>query len=338
MKELLSLAFILLISCTAASEEIVIGSTLPITGDLSMYGAALLQGIQMAVDELNADGIPVKLVALDNAGDPKKAITDLYMLDEVNSADGVMTSFEYITLASKHVAEERHLPMISFTVYRFSQEDSAEWVFRDFWDMGRVGADFGKVANQQYKTKAAIVGQDDSSFVHFKEAFEEVFSGEIISTQRFLYGEKDYRSMLALIPADTDILLFYGFPLESSILLRQAGELGITLPLLLTEGTEKIVMRGNEEVLRRLQAVSYQSARLSGEKAFIEKYFALHGYEPRPDVWYAYENTKLLAGIVLQCDKIPSCVQENLSHHFDAQHNKFRTVPLVAFTDRWRPI
>ena len=61
-------------SYTANNTEFVIGVSGPLTGDAAIYGTAVANSAQMAVDEINAagglNGVNFKLVAMDDKHDP----------------------------------------------------------------------------------------------------------------------------------------------------------------------------------------------------------------------------------------------------------------------------
>ena len=70
------------VGCNSAkNEEIVIGLSGPLTGDAAVYGTAVKNAAQMAVDEINAaaeanGGLKLKLIALDDKHDATKVETN----------------------------------------------------------------------------------------------------------------------------------------------------------------------------------------------------------------------------------------------------------------------
>ena len=67
-------------SYTAENTEYVIGFSGPLTGDAAVYGVAVNNSAQMAVDEINAagglNGVTFKLVATDDTHDATKVATN----------------------------------------------------------------------------------------------------------------------------------------------------------------------------------------------------------------------------------------------------------------------
>ena len=73
-------------SYTANNTEFVIGFSGPLTGDAAVYGVAVQNSAQMAVDEINAagglDGVKFKLEAMDDKHDATKVATNFAALME----------------------------------------------------------------------------------------------------------------------------------------------------------------------------------------------------------------------------------------------------------------
>lgn len=71
---------------TANNTEFVIGVSGPLTGDAAMYGTAVVNSAQMAIDEINAagglNGVKFKLVATDDMNDATKISTNYSSLFE----------------------------------------------------------------------------------------------------------------------------------------------------------------------------------------------------------------------------------------------------------------
>ena len=65
---------------TAKNTEFVIGLSGPLTGEAAVYGVAVKNSAQMAVDEINAagglNGVKFKLVMMDDMHDPSKIATN----------------------------------------------------------------------------------------------------------------------------------------------------------------------------------------------------------------------------------------------------------------------
>lgn len=85
---------------TSKNTEYVIGVSGPLTGAAAVYGVAVKNSAQMAVDEINAagglNGINFKFVATDDAHDPTKVATNYSTMME---QDGMQVSLGTVTTA-----------------------------------------------------------------------------------------------------------------------------------------------------------------------------------------------------------------------------------------------
>ncbi len=99
--------------CGKKDEAIVIGASGPLTGGASIYGIAVQNGAQMAVDEINANGglngVKFKLNMIDDQHDATKVEANYYALDEA----GMQVSLGCVTsspcMAFKSLAKQDNL-------------------------------------------------------------------------------------------------------------------------------------------------------------------------------------------------------------------------------------
>src|SRR5687768_9018273 len=125
-KLLLALAFLAMVACTrkgavpnaVASDEIVFGEFGAMTGAESSFGVSTHKGIQLAIDERNAQGgikgKKVRLVSYDDEGKADVAVTvvtKLVMQDKALLLLGEVASTR--SIAAGAVAQDYKIPMVS---------------------------------------------------------------------------------------------------------------------------------------------------------------------------------------------------------------------------------
>ncbi len=117
-RTLLGALWLLLAPVTQAVDEIKIGLTVSLSGDLAELGQQQLQGMQMWEEDVNARGAllgrPVKLIYYDDRSDPgtsARLYEGLINEDRVDLLLGPYSSD--ITLAASTVAEENGFPMLT---------------------------------------------------------------------------------------------------------------------------------------------------------------------------------------------------------------------------------
>ncbi|MBQ2989064.1 MAG: ABC transporter substrate-binding protein [Clostridia bacterium] len=157
-------------SYTANNTEFVIGLSGPLTGDAGMYGTAVINSAQMAIDEINAagglNGVKFKLVAMDDMNDAAKLPTNYASLYEggMQVSLGTVTSqpgLEFTNLS----AEDN----VFFLTPSASNDDvpantnGYQMCFAD-GNQGKVAAEF---VNENYK------GQTIGVFYKSDEAYSD---------------------------------------------------------------------------------------------------------------------------------------------------------------------
>lgn len=136
---------------TSGSGEFVIGMSGPLTGGAAVYGVAVQNSAQMAVDEINAagglNGYKFKLVATDDQNDPSKLATNYATLLE----KGVHVSLGTVTtkpcLEFKNLSKQDNL---FFLTPSATGDDVPE--FANGYQMCFADGDQGKVAAEYVNT------------------------------------------------------------------------------------------------------------------------------------------------------------------------------------------
>ena len=239
-------ALIWLIFSVAASsfaEPLKIGEVNPISGAIGQYGTTCHKGIELAIEQANAAGgvlsRSIELVTEDNQSKPGQTATIVRKLitqDKVVAIVGDLTSSA--TMEGAPIAQNAKVPMVTPLATNPKVTEIGDYIFRVcFVDefQGRVMARF---ATERLKaTKAAIltdVKQDYS--VGLGDFFKQTFtaaSGTIVREQSYSSGDTDFRAQLTSIKAARpDVLFVPGYYPEVSIILKQARQLGLTIPII----------------------------------------------------------------------------------------------------------
>ncbi len=322
--------------------EYKIGVTLPLSGNFSMYGESLLNGIHIAVSEYNdTHNNKVTVIAEDNAGETTRALSSFNKFVHLDKVGAVFNSFEYIGLATKDLAEENKIPHILFTTYVLSNKDNPTYTFRDYWGFKTVGNEFGNFLSSKNVSTIKILTQTDASYIDLENAITQKVS--IVQKEMFQYGETDFRSYITKLNINkNDSVFVYAFPVEASIIVKQMRELGIKPKyFVLTEGYES-PMTSNEQNMRYLSetgAVTYLSSEMHNETSFVQTYKQKFGSVPRADAFYAYEDTLKVISAMTTCGSNSlievqrECVKDELRKSFDEFNNIHRDLPLIRFSE-----
>ncbi|HEX8560834.1 MAG TPA: ABC transporter substrate-binding protein [Pyrinomonadaceae bacterium] len=218
-----------------------------LTGQTSSFGQSTKNGVQMAVDEINAaggiNGRKVEVVIEDDQGQPQQASTVVSKLinqDRVAAVIGEVASTNSLAAAPR--AQEAKVPMITPSSTNPKVTQVGDYIFRvcftdDF--QGAVAAKFA--ANTLKAKKAAILGDFNSDYSKgMTQYFVQEFTGaggQIVAQQTYTQTDADFKGQLTNIrSAAPDVLFVPGYYGQVGVIAKQAKELGITAPMLGGDG------------------------------------------------------------------------------------------------------
>lgn len=246
------LAALLMPSCApqknaADRSTIQIGFFGDLTGPTFNFGLSAKNGVLMAADEINQaggiNGHNLDIVIEDDKGSPEEAaqvtgkLIDRYKVIAIIGAGASGNS-----LAAAPKAQSAHVPLIAPSSTNPAVTQAGDYIFRAcFIDafQGEVMAKFA--ANTLKAKKAAIMLDFNSPYSRgLTEFFEFSFAkldGQIVAKQSYSQGDANYRGQLSLIKAaNPDVIYIPGYYGDVAIIARQARQLGLTVPLLGTDG------------------------------------------------------------------------------------------------------
>ena len=232
------------------SETIKIGANLELSGGVASYGQSIEEGLKLAIEEINKEGIDgkkIELVTFDNKSDAAEATNGAIKLisqDKVSAIIGAATSTN--TLAQVEIAQKNKTPLITPTgtnsTITFKEGVLNDFVFRTcFIDpfQGTVAANF---ASKDLKVKNAAIIIDSSSdyskglAASFQKSFEGS-GGKIVAEEAYVAKDTDFNAILTNIKAkNPDFIFLPGFYEEVGLIIKQARALGIDVPVMGGDG------------------------------------------------------------------------------------------------------
>jgi branched-chain amino acid transport system substrate-binding protein len=228
-------------------QEVKIGVVAPLTGDIPKVGESTQNAANMAVDEINnAGGLEiggatyrVVIQIEDNEAKAESAVaaaTKLITQDNVVAIIGPQASKQAVPTGQ--VANDRETPMISPWSTNPDTTRNRPWVFRAaFLDpfQGPVVAGF---AQEEFGAQTAAVLYDVASDYpkglaeNFRDAFQAQ-GGQVVAFETFSTGDTDFSAQLTKIgQANPDVIFTPQYYNEVPLIVQQARELGINVPIL----------------------------------------------------------------------------------------------------------
>jgi branched-chain amino acid transport system substrate-binding protein len=226
-----------------AQDAIKIGEVNPISGAIGAYGVTCHNGIKLAIDQANAGGgvlgKPIALLTEDNqskAGQTSTIVRKFVTQDKVVAIIGDLTSSA--TLEGGPIAQAAKIPMVSPLATNPKVTEIGDYIFRVcFIDefQGRIMARFA-LENLKLKKAAILTDIKQDYSVGLSGFFKETFvsgAGSLVREQSYSSGDTDFRAQLTSIKAaGPEVLFVPGYYPEVGIILKQARQLGITVPFL----------------------------------------------------------------------------------------------------------
>lgn len=347
------------------SDTIKIGANLELTGGVASYGQSVVEGMELAITELNKEGIDgkkFKLIKYDNKSDAAEATggaTKLTSQDKVSVMVGAATSTN--TLAQVQIANDRKIPLITPTGTNadITSKDGKvnDYVFRTcFIDpfQGTVAANFAK---DNLKAKTAAIYTDSSSdyskglAAAFKEAFTEG-GGTIVKEESFVQKDTDFQATLTNIKsAKPDFVFVPAFYEEVGLILKQARESGINVPFMGGDGWDspKLIEIAGAEALENTFITNHYSAEDPDEKiqGFVSAFKAKYK-DKSPDAFAAlgYDTAYFIADAIKRAggDATPEKIKDALEStdglalvsgkmKLDENHNPIKSASILKYVN-----
>jgi branched-chain amino acid transport system substrate-binding protein len=164
-------------------DDVLIGYTGDLSGVFAISGSGALKGIQSYIAEVNQgggiDGRKVKLVALDDAGDPTRALTNVQQLltqDHVQAMLG--STISGLCEAVQETLTKAKMPIVCTAAgpTQVSPPSPSKWVFEAQTSQDHMVAPvvdlIKKVEPSTPKPKVAYIYYDSASHIGFSKAFE----------------------------------------------------------------------------------------------------------------------------------------------------------------------
>ncbi|MFA5524060.1 MAG: ABC transporter substrate-binding protein [Tissierellales bacterium] len=283
-----------------SSDEIKVGLNYAYSGGAATYGQGLTEGIELAMEEINKNGgvlgKQLKTIKIDNkseATESANAATKLATRDKVVAILGSDTSGS--TKAAIPAAMQNNIPIISGSatdddVTVDSNGKVRDYVFKTCFNDSFQGILMAEFAYKDLGLKNAVILADTTSDYaqglskNFKETFTAL-GGTVQVEEAYQAKETDFKAVLTRIKGKNPGVLFVpGYYEEVGLIVRQARELGLDMPILGGDGYEspKLQEIAGNTALNKVYYSSHYSPLedseivLNFQKNFKEKY----GKEP----------------------------------------------------------
>ena len=305
---------------SAEGGTFVIGGLGPLTGDAASYGISVMQGGQIAVDEINAaGGVQV--------GDATYML-ELNFADDEASEDTVITAYNSLMDSGINALMGAVTSGACLAVIELSSQDGILQItpsgsalgcteydntFRlCFTDplQGTTLADYA-VDNLGASKIAVIYNNADEYSTGIMEAFveeAEAKGAEIVANEAFVTGDVDFRTQLTSIKAtDAELICVPAYYQDATYITQQAKDLDMDIPFIGSDGWDGVL--GTVTDVTTVEGAVFLSPFLASDPAvadFVEAYEA--AYNATPDQFAAdgYDTVYVIKAAMEQAGSIES--------------------------------
>ena len=313
------------VSSASGKKVIKIGVNDVLSGTGAQYGQRNLEGLRLAIDEINQkggiNGAKIELLVFDNKFDKAEALniaTRLATKEKVLAIVGLSTSG---TAKSASLAAEKYkVPLITgnavaetVTVDERTGK-TKKYVFRICFSSSIEGALISKftISSLKLKNVAIVYNASNDYSKEVTKGFEEAFTkagGKVVMKEAFSQGEQDFRSILTKIKAkNPQAIITPVYYDEAGLIIKQARELKINVPIIGGDALDdpKTVETAGREYCNNVYFVTFYSSQSPDKEVqdFVKRYKERYKVEPNSIAALGYVSGKFLIDAIKRANTI----------------------------------
>lgn len=239
-------------TAAAAGDTIKVGVMGPLTGSLSVYGQAVVNGACLYLKQVNAkggiNGKQIEIVSEDEQGDATQAVTVFTkMCDQgITALIGDVTTAPTLAVAAESV--DYNMPMVtaSATAEAVTYDAETDTVYSNVFRTTFTDPFQGKkMADYAYEKlgyrKAAVIFKKGADYneglaENFVKEFESL-GGTIVDQENYSEGDVDFKTQLtSILGKSPEVVFCPNYYEEVGQILAQAESVGLNIPFLGGDG------------------------------------------------------------------------------------------------------
>jgi len=308
-----------------AGDTIKIGANLEMTGNNATFGKSASNGAKLAIKQINASGGVIgkqlSLVVADNKSEAAEAANSMQKLitqDKVVAVIAPIASSSVI--AGAQVNQDNKVLAISPTASNPkvtvdpATNKVRDYLFRAAFIDPFQGAVMANFATKTLKAKTAAIYIDNSSDYakglgqFFKETFIKN-GGQIVAEEAYLAKDTDFKATLTKIKVvNADVVFVPGYYQEVGMLIKQAREIGLMMPILGGDGWDsaKLPEIAGAQALNNTFFANHYSPDDNSPaiKTFVEAYKKEYNETPDAFAALAYDATMMVIESIKKANSV----------------------------------
>jgi branched-chain amino acid transport system substrate-binding protein len=297
-----------------AGDDIKVGINVELSGGVASYGTNARDGAILAIEEINkAGGVldkKIKPIERDckSIADEAMSVSAALMGEKIVAQIGPLTSGD--VAGSTPVMMENKVPLIApaATAANVTVDDKTgktrDYIFRVCFIDPFQGTLMAQFATDNLEAKKAVIYCDNSSDYGkgLAQYFEKTFTengGTILAKEGFVKDDRDFRAALTKIKGlNPDFIYVPGYYQEVAPLIKQARELGITVPMGGCDGWDSpdMVSVAGPSALNKTYFTNHYSSQDTDPQVvkFVEAFKAKYNKEPDAFAALGYDSVQIM--------------------------------------------
>lgn len=347
----------------SSSKTIRLGVNLELSGAVAQYGQRTLEGLKMAVEEINQKGgvlgKKIELVIFDNKSDKTEALNIATRLATKENVLALLSPVTSGATKSASIAATRYrVPLVSAT----ATDDSVTidertgktkaYVFRICFNDSFQGSVMANFALKTLKVKTAAILYNAASdyskglYKNFKETFTKG-GGKVVAEEAFQQGEQDFNGILTKIrDKKPDVIFTPVYYDDAGLIIKQARELGMWMPILGSDGFDdpKVVEKAGKKYATNVFFSTHYSSQDTDKKVqdFVKRYKQKYKIEPNAlsalgyDLGYFMADAIKRAGTTTDREKLRKALENTKNFvgltgiiSIDSKHNAKKSAVII---------
>lgn len=339
----------------AEGGELILGFAVPLTGTSAAGGEIVRNGVQMAVDEINAAGgidgkWTIKLITEDNQNDPSTSVNVMEKLCNQDNADVVISSTaSSCCLADMEVTKAAGVPELAPASTAASlTEQGNEFFFRTaVTDSSNVVCLYDYLTGTMGGSKIALLYESNdfgNGGYQLLQDYADQYGVEIIDAQAYNVGDVDFSVQLTQFKSEApDAIFIWGHYEEVTIMCKQMAQYEVDIPVMGTGyNSPYLTEMGGEYVEGIMLSTCYTTADPDeAVQTFDSKYMELYGAAYDQNAPQAYDTIYMIADAVTRAQSTDSAaIQKALTEmkdfdgltgvmNFDETNNVSKTCKMI---------
>jgi branched-chain amino acid transport system substrate-binding protein len=296
----------LALSPGAAQAQVKVGVGAPMTGGSAAFGAQFKQGVEQAVEDINAAGgilgQKVVLYVGDDRADPKEGVSvaNKFAADGVKFVIGHFNSG--VTIPSSDVYMENGMLVITPGATNPKVTDRGMWnVFRVCGRDDQQGSAAGAIIADKFKGKRVAIIHDKTTYGQgLAEETRKAMNAKGLRAVMFEGVNKDDKDFTALVSkikgANADLIYWGGLHDTAGLIVRQMRDQGVKAPLMGGDGMadEEFAAIAGPGAEGTLMTFTPDPRTNPKNKDIVELFRKKRGFEPQAYTLYSYAALQII--------------------------------------------